>query len=173
MRASNLAVSAAALLALLSGCDPQANLVAVQTASVAVLERGEARLLLEDEGEQLQLAQALLSNTNPGFEIRSLKAPAAIERIAGQYFLVSRGESAEGECITTAILLEASDSGILGALSKDGSLERTQGHTCSGVQCSGCNLHYDSAADGWWCDCWKPASGPGDSYCNHSCNGDC
>lgn len=149
--------------------DEAANGAAVAPAAVARLAGKEVTTLAHRSRTET-IVRTALSETNPRARLASLDAAPTIERIGPEYFLVGRGQTEDGRCVTVAVALAQETDGSLGRLSRDGTLERPiGGHACAGNNCSGCNLAY---SDGhWFCTCWMPGEGSAPSWCDHSCSG--
>lgn len=169
--AGALALTALLTLGLVAcaAADEAANSTAAAPAAVARLT-GEEVATHARRSRTEALVRTSLSEINPGVQLASLDTAPAIEQIGSEYFLVGRGQTQDGQCVTVAVGLAQEADGTLGRLASDGTLERPMGgHTCTGSNCSGCSL--DVGDGGLYCTCSMPGEGPGSPWCNHSCSG--
>jgi len=141
-------------------------------AAVARLDNEEIVLLAEPSNAETLLREGL-ERINSDVRFASFESEPEVVKIGPGYFLVGRGQDVDGRCVTIALDLHQEEDGSLGRLTENGTFERPpRGHTCTGVNCSGCTLGYQPGG-GFYCDCWRPGGGEGGSWCNHSCTGDC
>lgn len=145
------------------GCDeaspPPASIASVNS-------EGKASLLVAEEF-QLGLSRRLASRLNPDVEIGSPQEAPSLEQIGPNYFLVTRFTTPEGECLTTAVRLDESKGGKLGALENGALKDKPGGDTCHGQNCSGRDLRLDDEIR-YYCECFRAGGGEGNSWCNHS-----